>query len=94
MCVPTWCCACCGRAAQRWVEMFNCLVAIAFTAGMVWYGWDVVDTALLLDQRSSSDLQFPMWIYYLALPAGGGADAGALRASACFAICSASIRGR
>jgi C4-dicarboxylate transporter DctQ subunit len=57
---------------QRWVEMFNCLVAIAFTFGMVWYGWDVVSTALLLDQRSSSDLQFPIWIYYLALPTGGG----------------------
>ncbi len=56
---------------QRWVEMFNCLVAIAFTAGMVWYGWRVVGTALLLDQRSSSDLQFPMWIYYAALPGGG-----------------------
>ena len=56
---------------QRWVEMFNCLVAIAFTFGMVWYGWQVVDTAVLLDQRSSSDLQFPIWIYYAALPAGG-----------------------
>jgi len=56
---------------QRWVETFNCLVAIAFTAGMVWYGWDVVDVAVLLDQRSSSDLQFPIWIYYLALPVGG-----------------------
>ncbi len=58
--------------AQRWVETFNCLVAIAFTFGMVWYGWEVVDTALLLDQSSSSDLQFPIWIYYLALPVGGG----------------------
>lgn len=57
---------------QRWVEMFNCLVAIAFTFGMVWYGWDVVNTAVLLDQRSSSDLQFPIWIYYTALPVGGG----------------------
>ncbi len=57
--------------AQRWVEMFNCLVAIAFTFGMVWYGWQVVDGALLLDQRSSTDLQFPLWIYYAALPAGG-----------------------
>ena len=57
--------------AQRWVEMFNCVVAIAFTFGMVWYGWQVVDTALLLDQRSSSDLQFPIWIYYAALPTGG-----------------------
>ena len=32
-----------GRGAQRWVEMFNCLVAIAFTFGMVWYGWEVVE---------------------------------------------------
>jgi C4-dicarboxylate transporter DctQ subunit len=56
---------------QRWFEMFNCLVAMAFTFGMLWYGWKVVATALLLDQRSSSDLQFPLWIYYTALPAGG-----------------------
>jgi len=56
---------------QRWVEMFNCLVAIAFTFGMVWFGWEVVSTALLFDQTSSSDLQFPLWIYYSALPAGG-----------------------
>ena len=59
-------------AAQRWVETFNCLVAIVFCFGMVWYGWEVVSTALLLDQTSSSDLQFPIWIYYLALPVGGG----------------------
>ena len=57
--------------AQRWVEMFNCLIAIGFTFGMLWYGWTVVDTAILLDQRSSSDLQFPLWIYYTALPTGG-----------------------
>lgn len=56
---------------QRWIEMFNCLVAIAFTFGMVWYGWQVVNSALLLDQRSPSDLQFPIWIYYAALPTGG-----------------------
>jgi len=57
--------------AQRWLEMFNCVVAIGFTFGMVWFGWQVVDTAQMLDQRSSSDLQFPIWIYYAALPTGG-----------------------
>ena len=56
---------------QRWVEMVNCLVALGFTGGMVWFGWQVVGTALLFDQTSSTDLQFPMWIYYAALPAGG-----------------------
>lgn len=57
---------------QRWVEMFNCLVAIVFMAGLVYYGKEVVDTALLLSQTSSSDLQFPMWIYYTSLPVGAG----------------------
>jgi C4-dicarboxylate transporter, DctQ subunit len=56
---------------QRWVETLNCLVAVAFTAGMVWYGWKIVALAWMFDQRSSSDLLFPMWIYYLALPVGG-----------------------
>ena len=58
-------------AGQRWLESFNCVVALAFSIGMVWYGWQIVDTSLMLDERSSSDLQFPMWIYYSALPAGG-----------------------
>jgi C4-dicarboxylate transporter DctQ subunit len=57
--------------AQRWVEIFNCLVALVFCGGLVWYGWQIVDTSILLDERSSTDLQFPMWIYYSALPTGG-----------------------
>jgi len=58
-------------AGQRWLEAFNCVVALVFSVGMVWYGWEIVDTSLLLDDRSPSGLQFPMWIYYAALPAGG-----------------------
>ncbi|HYZ32510.1 MAG TPA: TRAP transporter small permease [Crenalkalicoccus sp.] len=57
--------------AQRWVEAANCVVALVFSAGLVWYGWEIVDSALLLEERSSTGLEFPMWIYYLALPAGG-----------------------
>ncbi len=56
---------------QRWMEAFNCVVALAFCFGMIWYGWQIVDTSLLLDERSSTALAFPMWIYYCALPAGG-----------------------
>jgi C4-dicarboxylate transporter DctQ subunit len=26
----------------------------------------------MLDERSASDLQFPMWLYYLCLPVGSG----------------------
>ncbi len=56
---------------QRVLEVFNCLVAIAFCAGMVWYGWQIVETSRMLDERSSTGLEFPMWIYYAALPTGG-----------------------
>jgi len=56
---------------QRWVEVFNCLVALVFCGGMVWYGWEIVDTSMLLDERSSTGLEFPMWIYYASLPTGG-----------------------
>ncbi len=58
-------------AGQRWLEAFNCVVALVFSGGMVWYGWQIVDSSLMLDETSSSALQFPMWIYYSALPAGG-----------------------
>jgi C4-dicarboxylate transporter, DctQ subunit len=54
----------------RLVEIFNCLVAVVFCGALVWYGWQIVDTSLLIDEMSSTDLQFPMWIYYLALPVG------------------------
>jgi C4-dicarboxylate transporter, DctQ subunit len=54
----------------RIMEIFNCLVAVVFCAALVLYGWQIVDTSLLIDETSSTDLQFPMWIYYLALPVG------------------------
>ena len=56
---------------KRWLEVFNSLAAIAFCAAVNWYGWQVVATAWIIDERSASDLRFPMWIYYAALPAGG-----------------------
>src|SRR3982074_2609751 len=55
----------------RWMEVFNCLAAIAFCGALIWYGRQIVEIALLIDEHSASDLRFPMWIYYAALPAGG-----------------------
>jgi C4-dicarboxylate transporter DctQ subunit len=55
---------------QRWMEVMNCIVAIAFCAGLAWYGWSIVATSWQLDERSSSDLQFPMWLYSAAIPTG------------------------
>ena len=55
---------------QRWMEVLNCLAAIAFLGGMVWYGWQIVETGWMLDERSPTELSFPMYLYYLALPVG------------------------
>jgi C4-dicarboxylate transporter DctQ subunit len=57
---------------QRWLEIANSLIAVIFCTGLAYYGWQIVSTAWLLDERSATDLQFPMWLYYLALPVGGG----------------------
>jgi C4-dicarboxylate transporter DctQ subunit len=59
------------QQVARWTEVFNCLVAIVFSGALLWYGGHIVQTSIQIGERSSSDLQFPMWIYYLALPTGG-----------------------
>lgn len=55
----------------RWLEVFNCVAAIVFCGALAWYGRQVVEIAVAIDEHSASDLRFPMWIYYSALPAGG-----------------------
>ena len=62
----------------RWVEALNCVAAIAFCAALVWYGWQIVETSIQIDERSSTDLQFPIWIYYLVAAGRRPADGGAL----------------
>ena len=56
---------------QRWVEAFNCCVAILFCAGLVWCGFQVAQGSFELDERSITGLEFPMWIYYSSVCAGG-----------------------
>jgi C4-dicarboxylate transporter, DctQ subunit len=60
-----------GPRGQRWMETFNCVVALAFCLGMIWYGVHIAWSSWTLDEHSASDLGFPMWIYYSALPTGG-----------------------
>lgn len=55
----------------RWLELFNCAAALVFCGALTWYGWDIIAIARLIDERSASDLRFPMWLYYAALPTGG-----------------------
>ncbi len=56
---------------QRWVEAFNCSAAIAFCGGLVYCGFQISEASFALDERSITGLEFPMWIYYSAVFAGG-----------------------
>ena len=57
---------------QRWVEVFNCVVALGLLRRHGVVRLEIVRAPRwMLDERSSTDLQFPMWIYYTALPVGG-----------------------
>src|SRR5260221_4036562 len=53
---------------QRVTEIFNCLVALVFCGGLISYGIQICSVSFQLDERSSTGLGFPMWIYYAALP--------------------------
>lgn len=56
---------------QRWVEVFNCCVALVFCLGLVYCGFQVVQGSYDLDERSITGLGFPMWIYYASVMVGG-----------------------
>ncbi|WP_188577853.1 TRAP transporter small permease [Tistrella bauzanensis] len=57
---------------QRRVEMVNTLAALALCGLLVWFGGRIVFDAWDIGETSISELQFPMWVYYLALPVAGG----------------------
>jgi C4-dicarboxylate transporter DctQ subunit len=55
---------------QRVVEIGNCLVALAFCGGLAWLGFEITSGSFEIDERSSTGLSFPLWLYYAALPTG------------------------
>ena len=57
---------------QRAVEIVNTLVAIAFCGLVAWVGIDIATLAVELDERSTSSLRMPMWIYFACVPTGTG----------------------
>ncbi len=61
--------------SRRLLDVFNCVVGVVFCSGLAFYGWQIVETGWLLDERSSSGLKFPMWLDYAALPAGAASMA-------------------
>ncbi|WP_374448234.1 TRAP transporter small permease [Stella sp.] len=59
-------------AAQYWIEIANTLVGLAFCGLVAWIGIDIVTLAIELDERSTSSLRMPMWLYFACVPVGTG----------------------
>jgi C4-dicarboxylate transporter DctQ subunit len=58
---------------MRWfLDVCAVLIGIAFCGIVLWAGIDVVSFGLMFGEISDSSLQFPMWIFYLAVPVGFG----------------------
>jgi C4-dicarboxylate transporter, DctQ subunit len=55
---------------RRAVAIATTFLALVFCVVVVWYGAQIVDAALTMDERSTTRMRFPMWLAYLSVPAG------------------------
>ncbi|MBC05178.1 TRAP transporter small permease [Thalassospira sp.] len=59
--------------AVRWfLDVCATIIGIVFCAIILWAGIDVVSFGMMFGEISDSSLQFPMWVFYLAVPVGFG----------------------
>lgn len=59
----------------RAFDMATTALGLVFLVVLTWYAWRVAHDAFVFDDRTSSSLRFPIWIYYAAMPAGCAAMA-------------------
>ncbi len=53
---------------RMWLAIVACVLGFATGAFLFWSGWVVVEEAYRWDERTTSSLRLPLWIYYLSLP--------------------------
>jgi TRAP-type C4-dicarboxylate transport system permease small subunit len=59
-----------GPSARRLAELVAIAVGFAVAALLVASGYEVVNQAIAWDERTSSSLRVPLWIYYASLGVG------------------------
>lgn len=59
-----------GPGGRRWLGLFAAVLGLGVAGLLVWSGYLVVTEAYSWDERTSSTLRLPLWIYYLCLPVG------------------------
>jgi len=56
---------------QRGVEIVNCFLSLLFLILVIWYGFYIAYMSFDMGETSQTQLRFPMWISYIAVPVGG-----------------------
>ena len=55
---------------RRVIEILNALLAMTFCVLICWWGYQIVNVAFVTDERSLTSMRYPLWIWYLSVPAG------------------------
>lgn len=55
---------------RRFLSVAASLAGLAMAVFLLWSGWIVVEESVRWNERSTSSLRLPLWIYYLSLPVG------------------------
>jgi C4-dicarboxylate transporter, DctQ subunit len=61
----------CGPKARGWLDLFSLLVTMAFAVGFTYGAWQLIEFSLMLDLKSSTILEVPMWVLQALLVLGG-----------------------
>lgn len=57
-----------GPSFSRLASVLAAAAGLLFCMALAWFGWQVVEFAIRLDERGPSYLQIPTWWYYMSLP--------------------------
>lgn len=55
-------------SVRTWLAILACMLGVGVAVFLSWSGWIVVEEAYRWDERTTSSLRLPLWIYYLSLP--------------------------
>lgn len=59
-----------SRNVRRVIDIVACVPPLIFCALCSYWGWQIVNMAYITGERSTTSLNAPLWIMYMAIPTG------------------------
>ena len=61
----------CSARVRGWMDLFSLLATMVFALGFTYGAWQLIEFSLMLDLKTSTILEVPMWILQALLVIGG-----------------------